>query len=589
MKKYWTVPFLVVFYGLVIFLTSKAASLSGPSQITLSPSIPITYTPDMSEMTVHSWLYPSPNGKWVVEEIEAAPGPGVEHSLRYHGLIARSVDGDKEWKLMDRWGSEKDRKLTAWPLGWSSDGHTFYYVAGEQPEDCGFDPRKYNLETIYTYRIHQVDLESGEITPERFCALSQPSRSPNQMMIAYITEQELVLLEVSSGQKHTVPFQAGPGTGRLVGHINWSPDSRAFSFSLTQRDSSNNNGQIILVVDALSLSITPIEVSGEYLEVSNWEESGRLIVHNQQGREWVWDSEARALFPRPTETPMWQPGMPTPDLSTMSIHRQTYTSPDGRWIAEIITADPKPDTEGQMTYTGLVVRSIDGRKQWTVVDSWSRIGLGMSYLQLFHWSKDGHGLYYTNRVVPDGCGGAFNNGSDLLKVDLQNGTVHEILPPVTGFTWIALSPDEKIVAYTERRTKPGVVLREIATGREHTVLVPIDPTTDHDMKIIWSPDGKTIAVTVAMGACNRVEDGESTSTLLVNVATLEVTPLLENDTRYRVVHHWPEPNRLLLKDPQGQWWQLDLVTRTLFPIQPPTPAASPIPACEPTATPTLFD
>ncbi len=316
-----------------------------------------------------------------------------------------------------------------------------------------------------------------------------------------------------------------------------------------------------------------------YLEVS-WIGPGVLALTNPRGDRWLWERESRRLtrLVVPTATPIIRPGMPTPDLNNTAewrVDRRAFTSPDGRWTGETIVAFSRDETKG-ILYLGLVLRRADGKKEWWVVDEWGMAGEGWSVPRPFHWSRDGRKFYYTNWLAGDCILLVRERG--LHEVDLESGVVKEI-----GGIGPTLSPDERKVA-------------SIRTGHEQTVLVIYDLASGQERAIpmhegytsallVWSPDSKFLAVT-KRGGCSSVEEGPPTSILLVNVATLEVTPLLENDTRYRVAEEWPEPNHLLLKDPQGQWWQLDLTTRTLLPTQAPTPAASPIPACQPTSTPT---
>jgi len=296
----------------------------------------------------------------------------------------------------------------------------------------------------------------------------------------------------------------------------------------------------------------------------------------------------------PTETPTATPAPAedvfdtatvTSDLAGMDVSRWTSESPDGQWTAEFIMAFPKTNIDGYlpMYYTGLIVRHADGKRQWTIIDEWARMGLGLPYPRPVHWSKDGRSFYYTNVVNPDGCTGAFNNGTDLQKVDLESGKVTEVLPD-RGPGWIALSPDEKTVAYDAPYGR-GLVLRDLATGQERAVSIgKIDRSKMYAVKIIWSPDGKALALTVAIGACDVVEDGESTSILLVDAVSLAVKPIVLEDKRYLVAGEWVGNDRLLLRDPQRNIWSWDRESGELTFVG----AAVETPICAATETPTVI-
>jgi hypothetical protein len=263
----------------------------------------------------------------------------------------------------------------------------------------------------------------------------------------------------------------------------------------------------------------------------------------------------------------------TPDWSEMRVNRQTYTSPDSKWIVEIISASPKDDSDEQVFYDGMNILNADGRRLWVIFDEWTGIGLGYSIPEFFNWSIDGKSFYYTDRVIPDGCTGAYNNGSDLYKVDLESGKVTEILPK-RGPGWIALSPDEKTVAYDIPHGR-GLVLRDAALGLERSVSIGnLERDKQYGVLIIWSPDSQSLGVTVANGACDMVEYGESTSVLVVEAATLTVRTIASEDKRYLVASTWLDDHRLALLDIHGTHWIWDALSGELVSIletQTPNP------------------
>ncbi len=600
MKRYWFISLGVVVAAALVILVKAAGGNVVPGPGIIATAGLTTSTPDLSTMRLDRALRESPDGKWIVEDITAYPSD-KNGNVYYLGLIARRTDGSGEWRLVDEWIQKGDeRPSSAGPLLWSKDGRSLYYtlyIRKSLEDRCKFDPRKYDLETMeYGRELRKVDLESGEVTELTSCAFSDFAYSPDRTILPYIGDGEIVLIGVDSGWKHVIPFNIGQKRVRFIGYINWSPDSQAFAFNVQIGGDGPERENVVWVVDVPSLSAKPLVIEGEQnLEIGQWEAPGRLVLVDgwPPSKQWIWDRQSDTITfqPVPTATPApW--GMPTPDLAAMRVERLTSTSPDGDWIAETTIA--LPDEIGYVggslsrMYTGLTVRRTDGKVTWTVVDKWETFGLGWSYPWPLRWSKDGRSLYYTYRVVPDG-GVVFPPESGLYQVDLASGQVMELLARSLDLEWLALSPDEKIMAYVKQNLLPAflVVLRDLGSGEERSVsIAPLGRRPDVDeygVKIIWSPDKNTLAITEANG---METNGGFTSIVVVDVRTLAVTPVVLEDRRYRVVEEWPEPDRLLLKDPQGQWWQLDLTTRTLLPAQAPTPAASPSPACQPTSTPT---
>jgi len=205
-------------------------------------------------------------------------------------------------------------------------------------------------------------------------------------------------------------------------------------------------------------------------------------------------------------------------------------------------------------YTQLKVSKADGTLEWTVVDEWSAWGLGYTIPKPLHWSRDGRFLYFTNQPVPDGCA-VFVNGSDLQRIDLSNGDVREIAPPVG--LWLALSPDETMLAYIGYGGR-GLVIRDLATGAEQEI--PLDPGKDYQAgQVLWSPDSKTIILALAIHPCSTGW-ADSTSIVRVDVTTLEPVTLLREDKRLFVPVEWTAAGKVLLKDGEGAHWLMDVTT-----------------------------
>jgi hypothetical protein len=256
-------------------------------------------------------------------------------------------------------------------------------------------------------------------------------------------------------------------------------------------------------------------------------------------------------------TPTQTDGTPTatPVLTEMENRTWSSRSPDGKWDAQGMVAFPVDG--GEKYYTQLKVNKTDGAVEWTVVDEWSRWGLGYTTPQPFHWSRDGRYLYFTNEPVPDGCG-LFVNGSDLHRIDLSDGSVKEIVP--SSGLWLSLSPDETTLAYIGYKGR-GLVVRDLATGLERET--GLDPGQDYAAgHIVWSPDGAALVLTLAIHPCS-FGWAESVSVVLVEVATLKQTMLIHEDRRLLITVEWPALDRILLEDNDGSFWWMDLETRQI--------------------------
>ncbi len=204
-------------------------------------------------------------------------------------------------------------------------------------------------------------------------------------------------------------------------------------------------------------------------------------------------------------------------------------------------------------YTQLKLQKTDG-DEWTVVDEWSEWGLGYTIPYPLHWSHDGKYLYFTNKPVPDGCA-VFVNGSDLYRINLDDGSVGEIVPPVG--LWLSLSPDETRLAYIGYGGR-GLVIRDLVTGIERETR--LDPGKDYQAgHIVWSPDGTAVILALAIQPCST-DWADSTSIVRVDVATLEQVTLLREDKRLFIPIEWETAEKVLLQDKEGDYWLMDTAT-----------------------------
>lgn len=246
---------------------------------------------------------------------------------------------------------------------------------------------------------------------------------------------------------------------------------------------------------------------------------------------------------------------PTPEFLATSVSQ----SPDGQWTAESSLAYISEEGLVRGYDTRLQVSRADGSVTWTLVDYEQDAGLGYAIPVIHRWSADGEHVYFTNSVVPDGCG-LFVNGSDLHRADLSTGEATELMPALARA--LSLSPDETTVAYFPWGPMPDLVLRDLAEGTERKLAWEI-PFNDAG-NIVWSPDGSALALILSADSCRP---NWNYTTVKVDVPTLEPTVLLENDDRLLSIVSWPEPNRLLLRDWDDRSWSLDTDTGEVTPVE----------------------
>lgn len=252
---------------------------------------------------------------------------------------------------------------------------------------------------------------------------------------------------------------------------------------------------------------------------------------------------------------------PTPDPADPDVETYTATSPDGKWQATGTLAFPSGGGEGagDTYYTRLSVAGVPDGPVWTLVEGWSQLGLGYTVPRPFAWSRGGGVFYYTNRPVVDGCS-LYVNGSDLWRVDLSNGFQRQVVPSVG--LWLALSPDESLLAYIAYGDR-GLVVRDLRDGSERAVR--LDPGGPYQAgEILWSPDGERLALILAHEPCTGGELAAAFSVLSVDLDTMELQTLVPPDERSLTLVAWPEGEGIALESREGGRWWLDPQTGDLI-------------------------
>jgi hypothetical protein len=234
----------------------------------------------------------------------------------------------------------------------------------------------------------------------------------------------------------------------------------------------------------------------------------------------------------------------------------TSPSPNGEWIAMVSLLADVPVGDASYYTTQLKVRYTKSFIEWIPLEYVSHWGLGYTFPEPFHWSEDGNFLYFTNRKVVDGCS-LFTNGGDLRSLNLIDGTVTEIIPTVGNH--LALSEDENLLAYTTWGNPPDLVIRDMESGEERRT--PLD--ADQAGSIVWSPDSKTLVLTLASQPC--LPDWEQ-AVVKINVNTMGQTFSVPYDDRRFVTKEWVEGLISLLDKDGGLWW-LNLDSGELTPVE----------------------
>lgn len=508
-----------------------------------------------------------------------------------HGLIVQDVTGEFEARVLFH-----HEELIGRYIHWSPDGRWIAvdsHYQGE-PESPGAYPPTYEtiwlispdgnqvreFATVPGLAMEHVPQELDWSTDGQYLVFqghifgldgSHLELEDAGIVNTWLPKDPLLLVSGGSGLRLVDPI--GATVAQIADQSVHSFD-RAISHSgqqiaYTQR--ANKNRLQLYIYDLLSGENTLVDTRpGNVSNVSSlqWSADDTMLLFDDYATDSpVWAIPAKAdsaaveiienglliatlpLTQLPIDTALHNTTTPAEPLlsSTLPLDRAVYdlsiqqlASPDGQWQAEALVALPgRQSDDGRNYYQQLTIARTDGKQQYTPLRIWSPYGLGYDYPVLTAWSADSQSLYFTIREAVDGCG-IFGSGSDLQRFDVVENTVTRVL---FGERWATFSPEGKQVAYF---ANGSLTIRALATYEEaHTEqTLSTEAVGGH---ILWSPNGSQLAYTVANRPCI---DGwtESTTVVLVDMATMAQTIVLRNDERRLVAVKWLDKTHLLVTE-----------------------------------------
>lgn len=203
--------------------------------------------------------------------------------------------------------------------------------------------------------------------------------------------------------------------------------------------------------------------------------------------------------PRPSPTPGPTPeGLPETDPESWVTG---HMSPDGRWWVRSVVGEPLGVGEGNVTewyHRGLQVVSRDQEVVRTVIDEWSRYGIGFPSPAVRGWSPDSRWVYLYERGTAGGCD-VFGWTTDLLRLDPETGE-QQLLHDGLMSGGPALSADGQTLAFADRyrivflRPDEGSYLERWIPGAQQGFV--------HAGELRFEEDGR-LALTIEADACSE--------------------------------------------------------------------------------------
>jgi Tol biopolymer transport system component len=364
--------------------------------------------------------------------------------------------------------------------------------------------------------IWTLSVKDGALTqitddplPERF-----PRWSPDGKTIAYRKDDLSVWL---------VPAEGGTSRKIIddVRRFSWSPDSKWLFYTTWQP----RKHQFIRIADERVFDITLPEGIGTFI---SWSADGKLIFYRpsydytcilkvvstsggpsfQLGREFklwpytqFWSPDSKMIITRggyPIEpkyigdTSFWiiplAGGDAFPLKIDVSVIGKPYPrslSPDGK---KLLFAVPQSDTTEDLYVAPVSLE--DARTTGPAVKVFSgrdKKPVGYGKMDEWAWSPDGSKL-------------AVIHGGDIWITSTEEGKPVRITNTPEHEIWLVWSPDGEMIAYMFLRGEEPILHIISVSGGEATKI--LDTSAGRD-KYAWSPDGKEIAV-ISNGAISAI-------------------------------------------------------------------------------------
>jgi dipeptidyl aminopeptidase/acylaminoacyl peptidase len=574
--------------------------------ITSSPSaaptaaIPALIQTDLPGKPAGQGWWQSPDGQWLVEDLNAFPPATKKDALR----VVRT-DGKMEWevKLLTTALYPVHR-----PQAWSQDGN-YVYIATSDIHPGGDLTRAY----CRMNSIRRVDLRNGwlepvlDFSPECWDA----AFSPDGSLLAYVppskTVQQLVVLDLKSDKRWTYKLNS---LYSKAGLIQWAPDRKQLLVAATRQSGAQSSLFWIKVENEALVDQEVFSLPGPIFP-QEWQ--GDRVLVNQSAdfkrSEPYWElslgqKTAKAFGPTltptltqtPSRTPRFVPSKtPGPNWATLLAPTETVPaiiqteipdrapgdgwvhSPDGKWLAldyYMLTVKP----------SNLRIVRADGKVEWKI-DFLGPNQYGLDRYSLAAWSHDGNFAYiaYT-QVLRDGGMLQYCGLEGIRRLDLRDGSVTPFLEfndSQSFKCWNhAFSADVRKLAYIPPTFPRQLVVMDLDSGKK--LIYKLDSVYSGAGLIQWSADQKQLILVASQPDTTRtirsITPPAKSTLFWVKIEGDElVVKEVFSEIDYLYPHEW-KGNRVLVRqvdlakendsgpDEDPLYWEVDLSRGVALPV-----------------------
>jgi hypothetical protein len=280
-------------------ITNTPTATPEPSATPTPDGLP-TATPDFGSL--EGWTvsesrdFTSLDGDWVVHSIFAY---ALDVYPDYHSYLSvEKLDGSVTWVAEDRWELFAFGYMWAVPYRWSNDGKDLYYTHLSVSDGCHFFPSA-------GWDLFRLNLATGEIIslidPVYEWKQKGVALSPDETLVAAFAADPVGFIVYDIARKERKEFPLPEGiAGWPHGKIVWAPDQSSLMFTSIQfaNCAEPNASHSIVRIDRESKKVTiVIDNSKMLLTTVDWPEQDRVLLEDDNGREWWLDPITGDLTP----------------------------------------------------------------------------------------------------------------------------------------------------------------------------------------------------------------------------------------------------------------------------------------------------
>ncbi len=225
------------------------------------------------------------------------------------------------------------------------------------------------------------------------------------------------------------------------------------------------------------------------------------------------------------------------------------------------------------------VVKVDRQEKWTIAyDEYygKKFDSDKGAIQPDHWTSDNkfldlaiqpaslfpYGMYY----------GTYRDGWGLIRMDLENGNLAEILKPVQqGYYSFSFSPDGKYIAYILQPATP-LTVKVMNLESKEVKSYTLKPEYNEAGDILWSPDMSKLVLGQAFVDPNApnsdvIKTKPSTfSIVLINLADNSRQVVISDNSTFTSPERWLDENRIELFNEDWRYWIFNVTDQTLVEV-----------------------